>query len=105
MTNMLDVISDIFLYMKPHFVQDHLEIDHVADLTLYPICSVPVLEERVRTQRLLPLLQGRWLRAGRVRRGIPRRRWRADYGISSWGRTCRSRSSSAATERYTQYGL
>ena len=33
--------------MKPHSVWDHVEIDHIADLTLYPmtiypICSVSV---------------------------------------------------------------
>ena len=38
-------------------------------------------------------LQGRRVR---LQIGIRRRRWRADYGISSRGRTCRSRSSLAA---------
>ena len=37
---MFVLISDIFYYMKPHSVRDYLEIDHIANLTIYPICIV-----------------------------------------------------------------
>ena len=41
-SNILDIISDNFYYIKPYSVRVHTKIDQVADLTLYPMTIYPI---------------------------------------------------------------
>ena len=43
--------------MKPHSVWDHVEIDHIADLTLYPMTIYPICSVHDKISYIIEYLQ------------------------------------------------